>query len=259
MSQLEKNFQYGGNQIRTIMKENEVWFVAKDVCDVLDLSDTSKALARLDEDEKGKNSIRTLGGNQELLSVNESGLYSLILGSRKAEARAFKKWITSEVLPSIRKHGGYLTPEKTEELIANPDLIIQLATALKTEREEKASLVAALDEALPKAGFFDQVAECKGTHDIKTAAGMLNFYGMGEKNLFRFLRDAGIFQGNNCPYREQIELGRFEVKMKKFERLKYGESIVETYPQTRVTAKGLEYIRRRLEEAGDKPIQNKGA
>lgn len=259
MRNLENVFRYGDSPIRTIAKDNEIWFVAKDVCDVLEVGNTSQALARLEEDERNTIILNEGIGNPEKAVINESGLYSLILGSRKQEARPFKKWVTSEVLPTIRRHGGYLTAEKTEELIANPDLIISLATALKAERQEKASLVIALDEARPKADFFDQVAECKDTYDIKTAAGMLNFHGMGEKNLFRFLRDTGIFQRDNCPYREQIELGRFEVKMKKFERIKFGEIMIETYPQTRITAKGMEYIRRRLEGAGYKPMQDKGA
>lgn len=257
MNFLGEVFQYGESQIRTIVREEEVWFIAVDVCKVLTLSNPTEALRSIDVEDRS--TLRISEGGAEANIINESGLYTLILRSNKEEAKVFKRWITSEVLPSIRKHGGYLTPEKTEELITNPDLIIQLATALKTEREEKASLVVALDEAKPKAEFFDQVAECKDTYDIKTAAGMLNFHGMGEKNLFRFLRDTGIFQRDNCPYREQIELGRFEVKMKKFERIKFGEIIIETYPQTRITAKGLEYIRRRLEEAGYKPIHSKGA
>ena len=92
-------FKYQSNEIRTVLIGNEPWWVAKDVCEALELGDVSKATARLDEDEKGTNSTPTLGGNQNMIIVNESGLYSLILGSRKPEAKTFKRWITHEVIP----------------------------------------------------------------------------------------------------------------------------------------------------------------
>ena len=100
-------FNFGDYQVRTVIKEGEPWFVAKDVCEALTHSDTSTAVRRLDEDEKGVSSVHTIGGNQNLTVINESGLYSLILTSRKPEAKAFKKWVTSEVLPSIRKCGMF--------------------------------------------------------------------------------------------------------------------------------------------------------
>lgn len=110
MKSLQKVFNYNEQQVRTLLRNDEPWFVAKDICDVLDLGDVSKAVGRLDEDEKGTNSIPTPGGNQKVLIVNEPGLYSLILSSRKPEARQFKRWITHEVLPSIRKTGSYEAP-----------------------------------------------------------------------------------------------------------------------------------------------------
>lgn len=96
-------------KIRTVYQNEQILFIATDVCRALDISDTSKAVSRLDADEKGTTLIRTLGGNQKLLVVNEYGLYNLVLASRKPEAKAFKRWITHEVIPAIRKHGGYLT------------------------------------------------------------------------------------------------------------------------------------------------------
>lgn len=94
-------FEYQRKHLRTITKDGEPWFVAKDACSFLDLDDVSKAVACLDDDEKGTNSIPALGGEQEMICVNETGLYSLILGSREPEAKAFKRWITHEVIPSI--------------------------------------------------------------------------------------------------------------------------------------------------------------
>lgn len=108
---------FNGNEIRHVMINGEPWWVAKDVCDVLEIKDVSSSLRKLDDDEKGTHSILTLGGVQELLTVNEYGLYSLVLGSRKPEAKQFKRWITHEVLPSIRKHGGYIAPDATKEQV----------------------------------------------------------------------------------------------------------------------------------------------
>jgi len=116
-------FNFKGKEVRTIIKNQEVWFVAKDVCDVLEISNNRDAIAKLDDDEKGVGNTDTLGGNQNVAIINESGLYSLVLTSRKPEAKTFKKWITSEVIPSIRKTGGYNIKEvKMDKLI---ELIMQ--------------------------------------------------------------------------------------------------------------------------------------
>lgn len=115
-------FNFDSHTVRTVIIEDQPWFVAADVCAALDLPDTHKALGRLDDDEKGRNSIPTLGGPQEMSIINESGLYNLVLGSRKPEAKRFKKWVTAEVLPAIRKTGRYevptgpVTPEQSELL-----------------------------------------------------------------------------------------------------------------------------------------------
>lgn len=122
--------QFG--EIRTVMKDGEPWFVAADVCRVLEIQNTTQALGRLDEDER---SMLNIGRQGEASIVNEPGLYTLVLGSRKQEAKAFKRWITHEVIPTIRKHGAYMTPEKLEEALLNPDTVIKLAHQLKQERK----------------------------------------------------------------------------------------------------------------------------
>jgi hypothetical protein len=104
---LTVEFEFDSTLVRTIAKEGQAWFVAKDVCDILDIGDPSKAVSRIDDDERGTTTVRTPGGPQEVLTVNESGLYSLIFTSRKAEAKRFRKWVTSEVLPTIRQTGRY--------------------------------------------------------------------------------------------------------------------------------------------------------
>jgi prophage antirepressor-like protein len=137
MNELLKVFNFKSNEVRIVIKDEEPWFVAKDVCNILEINNSRDALSRLDKDEKDVVLTDTLGGKQELQSINEMGLYSLVLSSRKPEAKDFKRWITHEVIPAIRKHGGYLTPEKVEEALLNPDVLIRLATNLKEEREKR--------------------------------------------------------------------------------------------------------------------------
>lgn len=135
-------FEFKSNQVRVIEIDGETWFVAKDICNTLSLADVSKVCSRLDDDEKGTHTIPTLGGNQDMMIVSESGLYSLVLTSRKPEAKAFKKWVTSEVLPSIRKTGKYAITKQevdvpTTYLDALKALVESEETKLKLEQEKK--------------------------------------------------------------------------------------------------------------------------
>jgi prophage antirepressor-like protein len=148
-----KVFKYNGSQVRTILQDGEPWFVAKDVCDILEIDSTQTR--RLDDDEKGLCSIQTLGGSQEVLAVNEPGLYSLVLGSRKPEAKQFKRWITHEVLPTIRQTGSYTTkPMSTEDMII---LQAQSVKELKAEvhdlREQQGYQMERLEDV--KRGLVD--------------------------------------------------------------------------------------------------------
>lgn len=130
-------------EVRTITRDGEPWFVAADVCSALELTNNRMAVDRLDEDEKDVSSIDTLGGAQSVTIINEPGLYSLVLGSRKPEARAFKRWITHEVIPTIRKTGAYMTPETAMKIVSNPDFLIATANKIKqlqgdvAERDER--------------------------------------------------------------------------------------------------------------------------
>lgn len=120
--------------VRTLERDGEPWFVAVDVCRALEINQAGRACERLDDDEKGVNLIHTLGGDQELIIVSEPGLYSLVLGSRKPEAKAFKRWIVHDVIPSIRKHGAYMTPDKLTETLTRPESVIELLQALVNEQ-----------------------------------------------------------------------------------------------------------------------------
>ncbi|EGT5004856.1 Bro-N domain-containing protein [Clostridioides difficile] len=130
-----KNEQFG--EIRVLEKGGEPWFVGKDIAKMLGYSNSRDALKKhIDEEDKGVAKCDTLRGRQILTIINESGLYSLILSSKLAEAKKFKRWVTNEVLPTIRRHGAYLTDDKIEEILSNPDTIIKLATELKEKREK---------------------------------------------------------------------------------------------------------------------------
>ncbi len=129
------NKEFGS--IRTVVIENEPWFVGKDVAEALGYSNPRKAMGdHVDDEDKGVTKCDTLGGVQELTVINESGLYSLVMSSKLPNAKQFKRWVTSEVLPSIRKYGAYMTPETIEAAILNPDTLIKIATALKEEQEK---------------------------------------------------------------------------------------------------------------------------
>lgn len=131
MNQLQKIFNYQENQVRTVFKDGQPYFVAKDVCEILRLGNSRDAVSKLDEDEKGVEKVDTLGGLQEMTIINEGGLYTLIIRSNMPEAKPFRKWVTSEVLPSIRKFGMYAK----DELLDNPDLLLDVISRYKAERE----------------------------------------------------------------------------------------------------------------------------
>lgn len=199
--------------------------MATDVCKALEIGTTSKALERLDDDEKGMNSIPTHGGEQNMSIINEAGLYSLVLGSRKPEAKAFKRWITHEVIPTIRKHGAYMTEQTIAKALESPDFLIELAMKLKTEQEERKRLEAEnaeqakeLDEAKPKVIFADGVCASKTSILIGDLAKLIRQNGVevGQKRLFAWLRENGYLmksgESYNMPTQRSMEAKWFEIK-----------------------------------------------
>lgn len=163
--QVFKNPEFG--EIRVVEKDGEPWFVAVDVCDILGLSNPTIAVSRLDNDERAK---FNLGRQGDATIVNEPGLYTLILGSRKLEAKAFKRWITHEVIPSIRKYGAYMTPEKLEEAVCNPDTIIEICMQLKLEQERRKQVEAENRQIRPKADYFDNLVEIGPNTNLRDTA-----------------------------------------------------------------------------------------
>ncbi|ETJ00877.1 MAG: Phage antirepressor protein [Actinomyces urogenitalis DORA_12] len=188
-------FDYEGTNFRALQDSaGEPWFVANDVCEALGLSNPRSSLALLDEDEKGVHSMDTPGGTQNLAIVSEAGLYSLILRSRKPEAKAFKRWVTHEVLPAIRRHGVYATPDTVEAMLQDPDTMIATLTALKTEREQRKALQAQAEADRPKVIFADAVAASHSTILIGDLAKLLRQNGIeiGANRLFEWMRRNGV-------------------------------------------------------------------
>jgi len=185
-------------EIRTLNIRGEPWFVAVDVCKALDISNNRMATERLDEDEIMTVSLTDShsgqrGGAQMLNIVSESGLYSLILRSRKPEARAFKRWITHEVIPAIRKHGAYMTDSMLARVSREPEIVLEIAAALIAERQKNQELSYELGDARPKAEYYDSFVNPDETTCIRSTAKELN---IPEKKFVRYLLDNGYVYRN---------------------------------------------------------------
>jgi anti-repressor protein len=209
-----QTFFYNGKNVRTIWKNGELWWVLKDVCDALEISNSGNITARLDDDEKGIHLMDTLGGIQKLTIINESGLYKIILRSDKPEAKKFQRWVTHEVLPSIRRHGAYISPRKVEEFMNDPDVLIEMLNAIKKERAEKELLRIQVENDKPKVIFADAVSTTKDTILIRDLAKILKGNGvdMGQNRLFKLLRQDGfLIKKDNSPTQKSMNLGLFEL------------------------------------------------
>jgi anti-repressor protein len=237
MNQLQKVFQYQDHQVRTVIKDGEPWFVAKDVCEILEITNPTMALQRLDDDERAK---FNLGRQGETNIVNEPGLYTLILGSRKPEAKQFKRWVTHEVIPSIRKTGSYSIKKLDSYMIDDP---IERAKRWIEEQEEKLAIQQQLQIAAPKAEMYDVALSADNAQTMSIVAKTL---GYGRNKLFAFLREQGVLRQNNEPYQEFIDRGYFRIRQVPISR-----SVgVQNKPQTLVTAKGMDYIAKLLKRNG---------
>lgn len=185
-------FNFQGQQVRTVTIDDEPYFVGKDIATILGYSNTRDALAKhVDIEDKNTVAIHDgiTRGNPNQTVINESGLYSLILGSKLPQAREFKRWITHEVLPAIRKHGAYMTPSKIEEVLTDPDTIIQLATQLKQEREGRLIAEQKVNELTPKATYYDKVLSDKS---LVTITQIAKDYGMSGRAMNRKLHELKV-------------------------------------------------------------------
>lgn len=189
-------FNFNGSDVRTLVINGNPYFVGKDVATILGYKNTKDALLKhVDDEYKLGSQIATSGQNREMKVINESGLYSLILSSKLPSAKKFKRWVTSEVLPAIRKHGAFMTNEKIEEVLLNPDTIIKLATELKTERERRSIAEQRVNELTPKASYYDLVLS---NESLVTITQIAKDYGMSGQTMNHKLHDLGVIykQGN---------------------------------------------------------------
>jgi prophage antirepressor-like protein len=228
-------FPATGQNVRTVQVDSDPWFVAADVCRILDIGRTHDAVRGLDGDERGTDTIRTPGGDQQVSIVSEAGLYTLIMRSRKAEAKAFRRWVTHEVLRSIRRTGAYVAPTLTRRELAQ--LVLD-----ESDRADMAEQRAA--ELEPAAGAYNALASAKGDFSLRDAGHILN-------------RDPAVSTGQNRLMRTLLEEGMLDRKGKPY--VKYSAYLRERpvtweHPsgeirlsyQIRITVAGLEYLRKRL-------------
>lgn len=233
-----ENTQFGN--LRTVTVDGQPWFVAADVCKALEIDRT--ATRRLDNDEKGVHSTHTPGGEQNITIVSESGLYSLILGSRKPEARQFKRWVTHDIIPAIRAHGAYLTPELTEQVLSDPDTIIRLATDLKAERSARIAAEQKIASDAPKVLFADSVSQASNEILVGELAKLIrqNGHEIGQNRLFEQLRNDGfIMKHSTIPTQRAMELGLFRIIERSIVQPNGTTRVTQT---TKVTGKGQIYF-----------------
>ena len=235
-------FNFEGNGVRTLNHDEQIWFAAPDVTKALELSNTTVAVSSLDDDERAK---FNLGRQGDTNFISEPGLYKLIGASRKPAAKRFNRWVTHEVLPSIRKHGAYMTPETIEKTLTNPDFIINLATQLKDEQAKTAALTADNETMKPKALFADAVATSHTSILIGDLAKLIRQNGVdiGQNRLFAWLREHGYLIGSgdrrNMPTQRAMDLGLFGIKERTFQNPDGSVRITKT---TKVTGKGHQYF-----------------
>lgn len=255
--QIFKNPEFG--EVRTLTINGNPWFVGKDIAEDLGYQNGSRDINRhVDEEDRRKEMISDGNQLKETIIINESGVYSLILSSKLPTAKKFKHWVTSEVLPAIRKHGGYLTPEKVEEALLNPDTIIKLATELKAEREarknaelEAASAKQLIGELKPKADYTDRILSSKGT--VPTTA-IAKDYGMSAKELNQKLHELRVIYRMGSQW---FLYAKYQAKgythSKTFD-FKHSDGRPDCKMQTEWTQKGRLFLYQLLKKHGVLPM-----
>ena len=229
-----ENAQFG--QVRTVMQNGEPWFVAADVCKALELTNPTVSVSRLDEDDRAK---FNLGRQGEGAIVSEPGLYSLVLGSRKPEAKAFKRWITHEVIPSIRKSGGYIAGQDS---MTDAELLSKALLVAKRQIDARDKQIAYMQ---PKALFADAVSASSSSILIGELAKLLRQNGrdIGQNRLFQWLREQGYLCSKgaayNCPTQRSMDMGLFEIKET---AVTHSDGHITINRTTKVTGKGQVYF-----------------
>ena len=231
--------------VRTVCIDGEPWLVGKDVAEILGYSEPRSAVSKkVDKEDRGVAKMATPSGKQEMTIINESGFYSLVLSSKLPTAKKFKRWVTAEVLPTIRKTGGY---------VANEDVFVETYLPFADEPIKQlfriqCRVINQLNDRIrqdePKVKFADHVSDSTNVIDVNRMAKLCADHGIriGRNRLFAWMRSRGILMGGNIPYQEYIENGYFRVKESVYE----SNGQTRTYQQTFVTGKGQQYILSRL-------------
>lgn len=236
MNEIQKFVNKNFGTIRTIVIDNEPWFVAKDICDILGVTNSTMSLKNFESDEVTKLNLGGLSGETNF--VSESGFYTLVLRSRKPIAKPFRLWVTREVLPSIRKHEIYATEDTLDAMLNNPDTMIRVLTELKEEREKRIELEKENASLLPDANMARDIIKYSGLYTLKEVADLIE---SGRIELCTLLRVAKVLSkqtGYNLPLNKYIKQGYFKIKI----REKYNT------PVTLVTPRGLKFIYRLIKK-----------
>ena len=245
---------FEGNDVEVFELNGQVLFNPKHVAEILDIKNVNDNLRKMNKHQvvKLKNSDI---GNTDFRKLNnagenfltESGVYKLVFKSRKPEAEKFSDWVTDEVLPTIRKHGSYMTSEVIEKTLTDPDYLIQLATTLKEERQARLLAEKTIEEQKPLVDFANQVSDTTDLIDMKTMAKLLKDknINIGRNRLFEFLRIKGILMKDNQPYQQYIDSGYFKVNEYTYTN-SFGQT--KTNRQTFITGKGQLYIMKKVKE-----------
>lgn len=243
-------FPETGQGIRTVLVDGEPWFVAADICNPLGFRDAANAVRSLQADERQHSEVSTADGPRRMLLVNESGIYALIFRSRNERAQRFRKWVTAEVLPAVRRTGRYEataapTAQEIAESVSRKQLALMVFEAEEAKersdaRAERAE--ASLAVAAPKAEAFDTFMDADGTYSMEQVAKMLHGEtGLGRNRMFKRLRELSVLEDNNLPYQRYAH--HFHVVASSFE---HSDGRREMTYTTRVRATGVEFIRRKL-------------
>lgn len=238
------NFEFDGNNVRTMQINGEAWFVGKDVATVLGYARTADAVRKhVDEEDRGVSNLATPSGEQSMTIINESGLYSLIISSKLPAAKKFKRWVTSEVLPAIRKHGAYMTDAKAEAIVTDKSALADLLQQAADQLKEKDILI---EELKPKALFADSVAASKSTVLVGELAKILRGNGVdiGANRLFAWMRENGYLisrKGSdwNMPTQRAMDMGLFKIKET---TINHSNGVTTVSKTPKVTGKGQQYF-----------------
>lgn len=239
-------------KIRTIDEDGEPWFVGKDVAEALGYgkgkSLNNAIYAHVNEEDKGVTEMMTPGGKQNMTIINESGLYSLIMGSKLPSAKDFKRWVTSEVLPSIRKHGAYMTPDVLKQSIADPSYMIGILSALNDEQHKSQALEAQLALEAPLVDFAKSLLRAEENITLGEFAKSIFSADIkiGQNRMYKFLRSKGVFDEHNIAYQKHIDNGNFFIQETSWMRGFYSGINLKTL----ITPKGQEWFIKKYKQEG---------